>query len=153
MRAINHALTGTAIGLLVADPVVAIPLSFVSHYICDIIPHYGMDLPESEELNTKTFRVLLLADFCLCVLVVLILAVYRPHHWLLAAICAFVAASPDLASVKRYLNARRGKPIKYNRYINFATSIQRFEKPIGAVVEIAWFIAMLIIVVPIIVQK
>jgi hypothetical protein len=148
MRAINHALSGAAIGLVVGEPAVAVPLAFVSHYICDIIPHYGADLPDKEELNSRSFRVLLLADVCLCVLLVLVLALQRPQHWLLAAICAFVAASPDLFSINLFWNARHGKPIQPNRYQRYAHGIQRFEKPIGAVVEVTWFVAMLIIIVP-----
>jgi hypothetical protein len=150
MRAINHALTGAAIGLVVGEPIAAVPMAFVSHYLCDIIPHYGSSIPDEEVLNTKSFRVILLADFCLCVLVVLILALTRPQHWLLAAVCAFVAASPDLASFGRYRSARQGKPLRPNRYLDFSKGIQRFERPIGAVVEVVWFIAMLIIIIPII---
>jgi len=150
MRAINHALTGAAIGLQVTEPVAAVPLAFISHYVCDIIPHYGRGLPEEEELNSALFRVLLAMDISLCVLLVLILGLWRPHHWLLAAVCAFVAASPDLFSLNRYLQARRHKPIKQNWYTKFASDIQWFERPIGAVVEVVWFVAMIIILVAII---
>jgi hypothetical protein len=153
MRAINHALTGAAIGVLIGEPVIAVPLAFVSHYVCDVIPHHGRQQPETEELNSTSFRVLLLADFCLCVLLVLILTLQRPHYWVLAAICAFVAASPDLFSINRYRNARHGKPPKLNPYLRFASGIQWFERPLGAVVEIVWFIAMLIILVPILLHR
>jgi len=153
MRAINHALTGAAIGLLVEEPIIAVPLAFVSHYICDVIPHYGGGKAKREELNSQTFRLLILIDFCLCVGLVVVLAVYRPRHWLLAAVCAFVATSPDLASINLYRNARNGKPLTMNRYIKFATGIQWFEKPIGAVVEVFWFIALIIILVPLIISR
>lgn len=148
MRAINHALTGAAIGVVVGNPVIAVPAAFVSHYICDMIPHYGGGRPETEELNSSSFRFLLYLDIVLCGLVVLILATYRPQHWLLAAACAFVAASPDLFSLNRYRSARAGRPAKRNLYLDFASAIQWFERPIGAVVEITWFIAMLAILWP-----
>jgi hypothetical protein len=148
MRAINHALTGAAIGLAVGEPLVAVPLSLVSHYALDVMPHYGGGRPENAEMNSKTFRGLLLLDICLCPLLVLVLAIKRPDHWLLAAICAFVAAAPDLASINVYRSARSGQQPKPNRYIRFAHDIQWFERPIGAVVEVAWFIAMLVILVP-----
>jgi hypothetical protein len=150
MRAVNHALTGAAIGLLVSEPVLAVPLAFVSHYVCDMIPHYGGGLPEKEEITSKKFNILLLIDFCLCPLVVLVLVLYRPDHWILAAVCAFVAASPDLFSISRYLDARANRQPKHSLYQDFATAIQWFERPIGAVVEVAWFIAMLIILIPLI---
>ena len=148
MRAINHALTGAVIGVLVEEPALAVPAAFISHYICDVIPHFGTNRPEKEELNSRLFRILLLLDICLCALLVLTLAVYRPHHWALAAICAFAAASPDLFSINRYRTARRGGQPYHNRYIRFANDIQWFEKPIGAVVEVVWFIAMVIILIP-----
>jgi len=150
MRATTHAVTGAAIGLVVTEPLVAVPLALLSHYVCDIIPHYGADTSTQEELNSTRFRVLLLIDACLCALLVLILALYRPQHWVLAAICAFVATSPDLISVDLYRRARHGKPLKPNAYQRIAKGIQLFEKPIGAVVEVVWIIAMLIIIVPII---
>jgi hypothetical protein len=149
MRAINHALTGAAIGLLVAEPVIAVPAAFVSHYVCDAIPHYGRGIAEEKELNSTSFRVSLVVDAGLCALLVLILALRRPQHWVLAAVCAFVAASPDLLSINRYREARRNQPIKRNWYTKLANDeLQWFERPIGAVVEVAWFIAGIIILAP-----
>jgi hypothetical protein len=153
MRAINHALTGAVIGAYVTEPAIALPLAFFSHYVCDAIPHYGGGKPETEELNSSSFRTLLLIDALLCGLLVLILALRRPQHWLLMAFCAFLAASPDFFSIGRYLNARKHQPPKLNAYQRFASAIQWFEKPSGAVVEVVWFIAMLIILVPIIRQR
>ena len=150
MRAINHALTGAAIGFGVSEPAAAVPLALLSHYVLDVLPHYGGGLPEKEELNSPSFRALLLVDTCLCTLLVIILALKRPQHWMLAAICAFVAAAPDLASINRYRSARRGEKTKPNLYTRFASGIQWFERPIGGVVEVAWFIIMLVILVPII---
>jgi hypothetical protein len=150
MRAINHALTGAVIGAAISEPAIALPLAFFSHYVCDAIPHYGGGKPEEEELNSPVFRSLLLVDAGLCGLLVLILALYRPKHWLLMAVCAFLAASPDLFSIGRYKSAREHHKPNLNAYQRFASGIQWFERPIGAVVEVAWFIAMLIILVIII---
>ena len=145
MRAINHALTGATIGLLVDEPIAAVPLSLVSHYVCDVIPHYGAGLPEEQEINTTTFRVLLALDFILCVALVVVLALKRPKNWLLAAICAFVATSPDLASIGRYRAGRKRIKSKPNRYVVLAKRIQLYEKPPGAVVEVVWFASFIII--------
>jgi len=150
MRAITHAMTGAAIGFAVSEPAAALPLALASHYVLDALPHYGGGLPENEELNSPVFRGLLLADICLCPLFILLLAVQRPQHWILAAICAFIAAAPDLASINTYLRARRGETPKPNRYTRFAHGIQWFERPLGGVVEVAWLIAMAVILIPII---
>jgi hypothetical protein len=147
MRAINHALTGAVIGAAIAEPAIALPLAFVSHYVCDAIPHYGGGKPEEEELNSTSFRSLLLVDAGLCGLLVLILALYRPKHWLLMAVCAFLAASPDLFSIGRYRSARKHHKPHLSLYQRFASGIQWFERPIGVVVEVAWLISMLTILV------
>src|SRR5580698_2100335 len=105
MRAINHALTGAIIGLTIGEPLVAAPVAFVSHFVCDAIPHFGVS--GWRDIKTTWFRRLLVVDFVLCVALVVILALSRPKHWLLAAVCAFLAASPDLFSAPRMLRFRR----------------------------------------------
>lgn len=152
MTATNHALTGTAIGLIVGEPLLALPLALLSHFVCDAIPHFSFTADESRKeqmLRSKMYKNYLITEATLCSLIVLGLAVLRPTHWLLAAVCAFVAAAPDLFSINRYLSTRRGNPWKPNLYSRFAHNIQWFEKPIGAVVEAAWFIAVVAILLPI----
>jgi len=40
MTATAHAVVGTLIAARFSDPLVSVPLSFVSHYLTDIIPHW-----------------------------------------------------------------------------------------------------------------
>lgn len=148
MTAINHALTGTAIGLLVGQPLLAVPLAIGSHFICDALPHFGPGLPDKTVLKSNIFRNYLGVEAGLCFLLVVCLAFFRPEHWLLAAVCAFAAAAPDLLSINKYLTIRRGRPWKPGRYVKFASDIQWFERPIGAIVEVVWFVAALLIIVP-----
>jgi hypothetical protein len=148
MRAINHALTGAVIGLAIGKPVVALPLALASHFVCDVIPHYGANLSKANEMKSKGFRHLLYIDALLCGGLVLLLAVRHPVHWWLAAACAFVAAAPDFASIRQYKLATANKPLRPGAYVRFANGIQWFERPIGAVVEAAWFIAAIVILVP-----
>ena len=148
MTAINHALTGTAIGLLVGQPLLAVPLAVGSHYVCDVLPHFGTGLPDKVVLKSDKYRDYLAVEAGLCFLLVVGLASFQPQHWLLAAICAFAAAAPDLLSINKYLAFRRGRRWQPGRYVRFASNIQWFERPIGAVVEIAWFVAALVIIIP-----
>jgi len=148
VRAINHALTGTLIGLTVAEPAVAVPLAFVSHYVCDMIPHYDLSLPTKQKIRSKQFHILLGMDVILCLALVLILSADRPANWILAAACAFVAAAPDFFSFGQYRNTLRSKRWKDNSYTRFAKDIQWFERPIGGLVEVAWFIAAVLLVLP-----
>ncbi len=143
MRAINHALTGALIGLGVGQPLLAMPLAVASHYICDAIPHYDADLTHmtlTQWLKSKKFRALLYADTLLCFALVILLVTEQPIHWWLAAICAFLAASPDLLSIPLYIRANSSKSLGLGGYNKFNLALQWFQRPIGAVVEVTWFV-------------
>lgn len=145
MRAINHALTGAAIGLIVAEPAIALPVALISHFVCDAIPHYNPKVVNAKTLRGDTFKNILYLDALLCFTLVLVLASNQPPNWLLAAACAFVATSPDLLSIRRYRKALANKPWRPNLYEKLSGKIQWFEKPIGAVVELTWFVAGIIV--------
>lgn len=148
MTATNHALTGALIGLIIGEPLIAIPAAIASHFICDSIPHYGSaDTPE-KVLKTNRFRNYLVIEALLCFSLVVVLAVARPDNWLLACFCAFFAASPDLLWIPRYIKTRTGKKWHPGGFSAFAAGIQWFQRPIGAVVEIAWFLGCLALLVP-----
>lgn len=148
MTATNHALTGSVIGLVIGEPLLAIPAAIASHFVCDALPHFKPDKPEGELLKSKGFRNYLVAEAGVCFLIVMALAVFQPLHWVLAAICAFAAAAPDLLSINKYLKIRSGKPWHPGRYARFADGIQWFSRPIGGVVEVAWFIGAIVLLVP-----
>lgn len=148
MTATNHALTGAIIGLVVGNPVIAIPAAFVSHFVCDALPHYGSDESPKKLLKTNGFRDYLIIEAFLCAVFVGLLALAQPAHWWVAALCAFAAASPDFLWINKYRTMRAGRAWRPNRFSRFARDIQWFQRPIGAVVEVAWFIAALIILVP-----
>ena len=146
MRAINHALTGAVIGFSISDPVIALPVAFLSHFALDAIPHFG---ERKKDHGSKNFRDLLILDALLCFGLVLLLAIWQPKHWLQAVICAFLAASPDFMWVGKYLRARAGQkehPTK-NLVMHFHSKIQWFERPIGLAVELTWVPAMVLLLV------
>ncbi len=86
---------------------------------------------------------MLLSDASLCVILVIILAYRHPVHWLLAAVCAFVATSPDLYWLPKFLyglrHHREPKKTALDRWLG-SEGIQWFQKPIGGLVEVAWFV-------------
>lgn len=140
MTATNHALTGAIIGLAVGQPLIALPAAFVSHFVCDALPHYGSAHPD-KAIRSDRFRNYLITEASLCFLLVLILAVTRPVHWQLASLCAFLAASPDFFWINKYVTVRAGRPWHPNAFSRFAVGIQWFQRPVGAVVEAAWFVS------------
>jgi hypothetical protein len=145
---INHALTGAVIGLAIGKPAVAVPLALASHFICDIIPHYDLQQPDRQKLKSRFFQNLLVIDILLCLSLVTILAVFQPLNWFLAAVCAFIAAAPDLAFLKIYLQGRRDQPITQGRIVIFTRRIQWFQRPIGWMVEVVWFVGAVLLLAP-----
>jgi len=148
MRAINHALTGAFIGLTVSEPTVALPAAIASHFVLDAIPHHGSQTEHPGILRSRLFMVGLLFDALLCVLLVFLLAGRHPLHWLLAALCAFLAASPDFLWFKRFQLANQHKAWRPGWFGKWAHDIQWFQRPIGFSVEIAWFVAGVMIIIP-----
>jgi hypothetical protein len=142
MTATNHALTGATIGLLVGNPLIALPAAFLSHFICDSIPH--LDTHDPPMYKRTWFTRMLLVDALVCVGIVGSLALNHPLHWQLAAICAFLATSPDLMWINEYLRVRRkqaDQPMRLS-IMRFHYFIQWFARPIGGLVEVAWFIGL-----------
>lgn len=136
MTATNHALTGAVIGLTVGSPVIAMVAAFLSHFVCDAIPHFGRG---DSFLKSKAFVKMLIVDALLCILLVLFLGVTQPAHWALAAVCAFLATSPDFLWIPMYQHITQGRQYVVKGFFKFASDIQWFERPIGGVVETVWF--------------
>lgn len=148
MTATNHALTGAAIGLLIGEPLIALPVAVASHFICDALPHYGRVGEMSVVLGGKKFRNYLIIDALLCFVLVVILAIIQPHNWLLAAFCAFLATAPDFGWINKFRKARQNKKWQPNLFTKFAGNIQWFQRPIGWVAEIGWAVATIAIITP-----
>lgn len=147
MIATNHAITGAVIGLASGNVWVAIPAALLSHFICDALPHFGTNQAGDSYLRSKAFSIFLVSDALACMLLVALLAVLQPEHWFLASVSAFVATTPDFAWLPGYVRAKCGKPYSTNPnwFLRFAADIQWFERPIGAVVEVGWFLAGMVI--------
>lgn len=137
MTATNHALTGTVIGLASGNPVLAMPMALLSHFVCDALPHYGAG---KDVIGSSGFKKLLVADAAGCLIIVASLAIFQPQFWLLAAVCAFLAASPDFMWINKFRKAQRGQPDKESSawLLRFHAGIQWYEKPSGAFFELLW---------------
>ena len=137
MTATNHGLFGAAIAVTLSnDPVAAVIIAPITHFLLDAIPHFG--LPDTELRTRKFFRILA-ADATVAVITTLIVAFSWSQIWWLVIICAFLAASPDLTHIYyEYIN----KPLKskhalprFHSWIQWSASQRRFN----IVVELVWF--------------
>lgn len=142
MTATNHALTGAIIGLTISNPVVAVAVAFLSHFVLDAIPHFGVN---EDFYTTKPFRIMLVVDTLLCVLLVAVLFRYHHTNWFIPSLTAFAATSPDLWSIRRFYYARIHRLYTPGYIARFASKIQWFERPIGAVVELGWAVGAITI--------
>jgi len=146
----NHALTGALIGLTVSDPILAGSLAFLSHFVCDAIPHY--DSPASgttaQHKSSRFIGEQLIGGATLCLLLVIWLAASRPHHWLLAAVCAFLAASPDLFWIPRFVHELRTGTDRPPRswFLRFHAWVQWKTGPGLWWVETIWAAGLLVLV-------
>jgi hypothetical protein len=142
MTGTNHGMTGAAIALLVKEPALAVPLSFLSHFACDAIPHSG--LPPGGKLFNRFFNVTLITDFVVAVIMMVILGILFPSHkWLIWA-CMIAAASPDLmwAYYHLYLQKIKNRKPKLGPLARFHSWIQWSQTPKGWFVEVIWFLAV-----------
>jgi len=102
---------------------------------------------KENSVGSKRFRNILIGDASLCIILVIVLAIFQPSNWLLAAICAFVATSPDLMWLDKFRRAQVGLPVQKNHslILRFHAGIQWFEKPVGLIVEAVWAVVAVIL--------
>ena len=144
MTATNHALTGALIGLIIGNPYIVVPVAILSHFICDALPHFGTI---QDPAGKNWFKRLLVLDASLCIVIVIVLAYNHPRHWLIAAISAFLATSPDLMWINKFRRSQAGikRVDRPPLLLRIHASVQWFEKPIGAIFEVAWAIMTIIL--------
>lgn len=152
MTGFNHGITGAVIALSVKNPYVAVPLSFVSHYFQDLIPHWDYGVSRKTDKTgiffTKKFNLTLLADFCLSVALMVVLALLFPaHKWLIWA-CMIAAASPDLAwgYYRLYTEHLKKRKVHYDPVARLHIFVQWSQTKAGGLVEIAWAITSIVII-------
>ncbi len=117
-----HTATGIAIGVLLPNPVIALPLAFVSHFVLDQIPHWQETLYPYEPNRMTWIRVPI--DLAVSVFLVTWAASLHPgltgNIWL----SAFVANLPDFDSAVS-LNRDFLKEKLVKRFWDWHNSIQR----------------------------
>ncbi len=145
MTGFNHGLTGAVIGLAIKDPIFALPLAFASHFLCDIIPHFGLKAKNKRQKRLSNIQHLV--DLILILgLITFLLIIDVGWTPILALI---LAGSPDFAWLYRYevkeklLKQKLGTMSKFNTW---HANIQWSETvwP-GALIEAIYAVIMLII--------
>lgn len=136
MTATNHVIAGALIATAVHNPWAALPLAFLSHFVMDMLPHFG--LGPKVVLGSPRYLWILFTD--LAIAAVILIALLFNGEFLLVA-CAVAAASPDaIWGYYFYYEFVVKEPKIKNRFAEFLIKIQWAEFPGGMLVEIPWAI-------------
>lgn len=152
MTGFNHGITGAVIAITVKNPAVAVPLSFISHYFQDLIPHWDYGVSRQADKKgtffTRRFNLTLLADFFLSVTLMVVLALLFPAYKWLIWICMVAAASPDLvwAYYRLYREHVKKQKSRYDPLSSLHRKIQWSQTPAGVFVEATWFLVAGVII-------
>lgn len=142
MTATNHALTGAAIAAVIRQPLLAFPLAFMSHFLCDALPHFGINM----KFGSKQMYAWLIIDGLAALgfaIALLSIGVATP---VVLAIAGFLAMSPDLAWLFYGMRGVLGEIDKLDILSRFHSRIQWYQKVPGLAVEGIWATLMFLII-------
>lgn len=150
MTATNHALTGAVIALAVKQPVLAVPLAFVSHFILDAIPHFGIHEDDHAKRNSHwLFRTVISIDTVLAITMLITIPLLASDiiSWWVILLGMLAGIAPDSIWIYRFIRSMRNKLVRpYGRVAKFHQNIQWSEKPWGLSVEVVWMVASLVVI-------
>lgn len=140
MTTSNHLYAGAALALTIQQPLVGMLVALVSHYLLDVMPHYGRK--EAIVIDWFNYKTTWLVEGINIVgIPLLVYLLWGQPWWVFAAVA--LAILPDTVWIFRYFY--------YDRYGVNATSlmltrfhswIQWGERPWGVLVEVPCFIAL-----------
>lgn len=150
MTASNHAVTGALIAVSVRQPAVAVVLSFFAHFAMDAIPHFGLKISDVfERNNSAKFRKVLIIDVVLSAILLIMLPLLLSESFnpVYIFLCMFACMSPDLVWGLRFYGELKNKVEKpKSLFSQFHNWVQWSETPKGIIVELIWFVIVLILV-------
>ena len=135
-------LVGAAIAVAVRQPLLIVPLTLLSHFVMDMLPHFGVlqsDTPERN--NHAVFRLMVVIDTLLCIglLVALPIFFHEAVTWWIVLLGMLAAWIPDTVWISHFIDDQLNKPRSEPLWLTkFHQKIQWFEKPVGIVTELAF---------------
>lgn len=138
MTGSNHMVAGALIATTTTQPLIVLPLAFLSHFVMDALPHYGDN--NNHSWLGRHFNVILLVDAIITTLFIIGLLIGQPVGWGLMIIAGLVALSPDLVWLPHYIANLKGSPKHHGWFARFSKWIQWGERPWGIYIEIVVFL-------------
>lgn len=131
MIGFNHALAGGLIGKLLPWPI-AIPAAIVSHFLLDMLPHYGISAHKRD--HSKFWKIFFITDF----FAALSLAFWAiGNQYYLIYICGQLAVLPDFVWVAHVIRKRSFNfTMVKSRYEKWHIAIQKYEFSKGLWIEL-----------------
>lgn len=138
MTTSNHLLAGSIIALTVKEPVLVLPLAFLSHFLLDALPHYGIN---DAELDSKSkFKRYINVELVGLIGIIILLNTGQ-YGWNLVSLAAFLAVLPDIEwPVHYFFFIAKGKKPPSTITSRFHESIQWSERRWGIFLEIIYFV-------------
>ena len=98
MLLVPHAFAGALIGIKINNPLISLPLAFLSHFVLDIVPHWN---PSSKQWKQKNCLPFLATDLVLSIVISALIA-YK-YNSPLIFLNGLVAILPDLLQAPNVL--------------------------------------------------
>lgn len=139
-------LAGAVVATGVQQPLLIVPLAFASHFLLDILPHFGVHEDDHPTRNKHPlFRYVVAIDVALVVALLALLPFVLKgaiSGWvlLMGMVLAWI---PDAVWIRHFVRNHRGRsPIQHSKLSRFHEKIQWFERPPGILIELLWFFGM-----------
>lgn len=146
MTATGHAVIGVSIAAIFPNPIVAIPVAFLSHIAADAFPHWDAGTNRSKKPNER-FAKEAVFDLVLSYVLTFVLVTFLfPETNLLYAYAVVIAAQfLDWASAP-YVFLRTEKPPIFHWFYKFQKKFDnRLDKPWGVIGQVAVLIGITVV--------
>ena len=139
MTATNHAATGALLALIIKEPILVLPLAFISHFVMDVLPHFGYpgNRGYGEAFKHKLTYLVVFGEI---VGLAFLLWAVAGQGWLVY-VAGIVALSPDFLGLYNYFGIERKHQDPSRFVINrlhrkFHRKLEWCERPWGIFIEI-----------------
>ena len=136
MIGVNHYLAGVGIAVVCKNPLLAVPVAFASHFVLDVLPHFGLnkDVPNRGKILGRVGYV----DAVLILGAAILTTMNYPLWYILIGL---VAMSPDFAWIYRFVVQEKFGTLPPRPHVNWFNAwhagIQKLEFAGGIVIDAA----------------
>lgn len=145
MTATAHAAVGVTIAALISNPVIGIPVAFVSHIVCDLTPHWDAGT-HMKRKSRRQFAFEGMADVLISFLVTffLLLYVFPQVNIYYGFLLAFTAQLLDWLTVPYLFLKIKSAPFNWIYKFQHAINV-RLDKPWGIITQASVVIILLLL--------